>query len=109
MLQHEHRRPILDARQRGADAGDRRLVAAVADGARQRRRHRCGVYESHHRSKNCLSCARRLTMMIGRARCMPLSNRGTDMPKGQEKKKTNNKPKLTVKEKKAKKKEKKAA
>jgi hypothetical protein len=30
----------------------------------------------------------------------------SDMPKGQEKKKTNNKPKLTVKEKKAKKKDK---
>jgi hypothetical protein len=39
-------------------------------------------------------------------RCLRERERST-MPKGQEKKKTNNKPKLTVKEKKAKKKEKK--
>lgn len=37
---------------------------------------------------------------------MSLSKRGSNMPKGEQKKKQNNKPKLTVKEKKAKKKDK---
>jgi hypothetical protein len=39
---------------------------------------------------------------------LPPNSKVMTMPKGTEKKKTNNKPKLTVKEKKAKKKEKKA-
>jgi hypothetical protein len=44
-------------------------------------------------------------MIVQRAACL-FRNEDLDMPKGEQKKKTDNKPKLTVKEKKAKKKEK---
>lgn len=54
-----------------------------------------------------MSVAQAFTMMEDESALHRLHpNEEIDMPKGEEKKKTNNKPKLTVKEKKAKKKEK---